>query len=140
MPVSKKFVNQFIAKHPNAKIIMVPPNTLEPEEVIAEAYRACDGSSSVAYALIGASAPHYHAHTRETYLLVDGVLHLRKMSFNYETESSSVLYADQGHFDIIHPNTVHSAECVGKPAEVMVISVPAYDPADSYSPNSEPEI
>ena len=138
MPIPKKFVEQFIAKHPEAKIIMLPPDANgEPEEVIAEAYRADDGSSSMAYSLISQSAPHYHAIARETFILMKGALHLHKKSLNNEVESASVLYADEGHYDIICKNTLHFAECVGNPAEVMVVSVPAYNSADCFWPDSE---
>ena len=103
------------------------------EETISEVVTAKDNlDTGVAFADIIYSVPHYHLKTIETYHLVSGKLRIWVGTETYVLKKP-------GQCVLIPKGAVHRAESLeaGKPARVLVTSIPAWTPEDYHYPTDE---
>ena len=95
-------------------------------EVVCELGSDHAGSWSTALAIIGESAPHFHRKMKEVYLVARGTLDVHLKT----TSSEFIIRLHEGDHYVIVPFTVHFAEGIDEPAEVLVIATPAWSPED----------
>ncbi len=104
------------------KPIAIPPESDTPAEMIYELGWHQTTGDSEAVAAIDRSAPHYHKHTIEVYVLEEGVL-------TVHLGDKTIIMAQKGQILIIPPGTIHWAEA-SRTAFVRVICSPAWTPED----------
>lgn len=125
MIVPKKMIETLAKRHPGKKIILIPE--IRPTEVICELDRDPHGKWSTAVALVGRSESHWHEKLKETYSVVRGKLRY----MNGTLKNGEVLTPDSLP-QVIWPGCHHWAVGIGKPAEVLVTSVPAWSLNDHH--------
>jgi mannose-6-phosphate isomerase-like protein (cupin superfamily) len=134
MKISEGFIKRVAKRFPQAKIVRIPERN--PQEVIFEIIKDPNGSFGVAVAIIVQSKPHFHEHTYESYLVLEGQLDLHEEGSHEKVPlrlGPNEGFLEKG-FRAIYPGRTrsHWAKAHGKPAVVLVISSPAWTPEDHH--------
>ncbi|MGC9605410.1 MAG: hypothetical protein ABSF56_01485 [Minisyncoccia bacterium] len=127
MKIPRHMIRELAERFPGKKIVCLPEK--DPTEVICEIDKDPAGKWSVAVAIIGASKPHHHNATYETYRVIRGSI--RFFDDSASGRHGRVLTPRTG-FETVGPSMVHSACGIGRPAEVLVIANPAWTPEDHH--------
>jgi mannose-6-phosphate isomerase-like protein (cupin superfamily) len=98
-----------------------------PQETIYEVITAENGLGwGMVIADFGESEPHFHHHTSEAYVVLEGELEV----ILKEKESH---FLKTGDFIFIESGQIHQARAIGdKPARIAAFTFPAWSPEDHY--------
>jgi mannose-6-phosphate isomerase-like protein (cupin superfamily) len=134
MKISETIVRRVAKRFPQAKIVRIPERNSQ--EIIFEVMRDPNGSFGVAVAIIAQSKPHFHEHTYESYLVLEGQLDLYEEGSHEKAPlrlGPNEGFLEKG-FRVIYPGRTRAnwAKAHGKPAVVLVTSSPAWTPEDHH--------
>lgn len=117
----QKIVRRIKEEHPNKEIFLDPPGSDNPTEIIVELEPASEHPErSLALAVVGKSAPHYHKVSTEIYESVEGDL-----TVIVDNEKHIL---KPGEKFTITPGQIHSAE--GENVWFLTHSTPGWTPED----------
>ena len=122
MSLSSQQIEGFMKKYKGngRQIIQFPERN--PTTLYCVLYTAQDNTLSIMIVLTQGVKPHFHVGSTENYQLLSGELILKKN----ESGVPHTHHMRLGEFAIVGPGVVHSTCAINSPAELLVVSKPAW--------------